>query len=311
MQEDKVAFLESLFGQGKRSGNEILFFCPFCHHHKKKLSINLESDRWRCWVCEKNGKRLFYVLKEVGGREDLETYSRFYKSKQVVDFRVPDYKDLDFFLRLPDEFVPIVNCRNSILGRRAFNYLTETRGISEEDILRYKLGVLISGEHKGRIVIPFFDSRGLVNWYTTRDVIDKGYWNPEVPHGYKNQIIPNDLNVDWSEPVVLVEGPIDWLKSIKNTIPLLGTFLSKYSALFQKIVKSEIPVFLALDLDAVEKSHRIAENLLAAGVPVYNVSVYPYEDVGAMPKEEFMRRYEAAEILDKTGIFRKKLRALC
>jgi hypothetical protein len=308
----KLAFLEQLLGKAKYSSNtkEAEFRCCFCSHHKKKLSLNLETDNWKCWVCGKNGKRLYYVLKEVGARQDLDTYSRLYKSKHVVA-KVPYYQDLDFRLRLPDEYSPIVNCRDSVLGNRAFNYLIETRGLTENDILRYKLGVLTSGEHRGSVVIPSFDSRGLLNWYSTREIGGNRKLHPPVPHGHKNRIIPNGLNIDWSEPIVLVEGPFDWLKSVRNTIPLFGNHLSTNSLIFNQIVKNQIPVFLALDSDAMKQTHRIAKSFISHPVPLYNVSVSPYKDVGEMTKTEFENRFQTAGPLDRVEIIRQRLRALC
>lgn len=306
----KLAFLEQLLGKAKYSSNtkEAEFRCCFCSHHKKKLSINLESDNWKCWVCGKNGKRLYYVIKEVGSRQDLDTYSRLYKSKKVVD-RVP-YRGQDFYLRLPKEYSPIVNCRGSVLGNRAFRYLTEVRGLDESDILRYKLGVLTSGNHRGSVVIPSFDARGVLNWYSTRQIGGNRKLHPEVPHGYKKTIIPNDLNIDWTEPVVLVEGPFDWLKSIKNTIPLFGNWVSPESVLFEQIVKSEVPVFLGLDSDAMQWTHRIAKNFIAHPVPLYNVSISPFKDPGEMSKKEFEERFQAAGPLDRSEIVRQRLKCL-
>ena len=308
---EKLQFLEQLLGSAKYSHNsqEALFRCPFCNHHKKKLSINLETDRWQCFPCGKNGKRLFYVLKQVGTREDLETYDRLYKSKQVID-KTPHYQDLEFRLRLPDEFSPIINCKNSVFGKRAFSWLTEERGLTEQDILCHKLGIMTSGEQMGDVVISSFDARGLLNWYQTRR-IGGSYWNPKVPYGYKNQIIPNDLNIDWSEPIVIVEGAFDCYKSIRNTIPLFGSFLSSDSVLFKKIVRNEVPVFLALDADAVDKRNKIAKSLMRNDIVVYNVDVSPFGDVGQMSKKDFRERYDSATLLDDNAIFRERLRAVC
>jgi transcription elongation factor Elf1 len=307
----KLAFLEQLLGQAKYSisTKEAEFFCCFCNHHKKKLSINLETDNWKCWVCQKNGKRLYYVIKEVGARKDLDTYSRLYKSNTVVEKR--PYQGQDFYLRLPKEYSPIVNCKDSVLGNRAFRYLTETRGVSESDILRYKLGVLTHGNHRGSVVIPSFDARGNLNWYSTRQIGGGGKLHPQVPTGYKNTIIPNDLNIDWTEPVVLVEGPFDMLKSIKNTIPLFGNWLSPKSLVFEQIVKNEVPVFLALDADAMQQAHRIAKNFIKHPVPLYNIAMHPYGDPGEHSKQEFRKKFESAGPLDRAEIIRQRLRDLC
>lgn len=312
MFDEKIRWLESLFGKGQyySSSKELLVYCVFCKHHKRKLSINVETDFWKCWICNKNGKRLFYVIKEVGTRRDLDAYSKVHKSKHVID-KVQYHKDLDFFLDLPKEYVPLVECMNSVLGQRAFKYLTQTRGVEEEDILRFKIGILVSGDEKGSVIIPSFDSRGNLNWYSTRQIGSSFKTHPPVPKGYKNQIIPNDLNIDWSEPIVLVEGPFDWIKSINNTIPLYGNWLNPASVLFEQIARSEVPVFLALDADAMKQTHRIAKNFMRHPVPLYTMDVSPYKDLGEMTKQEARSRFESGSPLDRVEILRERIRALC
>ena len=46
-------------------GNEQAHHCPFCHHHKKKLQINLESQQWHCWVCDSKGRKIQTLLRRL------------------------------------------------------------------------------------------------------------------------------------------------------------------------------------------------------------------------------------------------------
>ena len=39
--------VDSVLGRGKQtSGENIAYTCPFCHHHKPKLEVNLTSYHW-------------------------------------------------------------------------------------------------------------------------------------------------------------------------------------------------------------------------------------------------------------------------
>ena len=80
-----------------------------------------------------------------------------------------------------------------------------------------------------------------------------------------------------------------------TTYPLLGSQLKEDSALFQKIVKYNPRVYLALDPDAERKSARLIKNMLTYGVELYKVEIKPYSDVGEMSKDEFMRRKESSK----------------
>ena len=53
-----VYFLESVLGVSKRTSNDNhSFYCPNCNHHKRKLEINVVTQKWQCWIC---GKKNLY-----------------------------------------------------------------------------------------------------------------------------------------------------------------------------------------------------------------------------------------------------------
>ena len=68
MKEDLLKkLLESVLGRSKsaRGGDEAVFTCPSCNHHKKKLTFNLASQKFQCWVCGYKGHRAFQLLKKA------------------------------------------------------------------------------------------------------------------------------------------------------------------------------------------------------------------------------------------------------
>ena len=68
MKEDLLKkLLESVLGRSKsaRGGEEAVFTCPSCNHHKKKLTLNLATQKFQCWVCGYKGHRAFKLLKQV------------------------------------------------------------------------------------------------------------------------------------------------------------------------------------------------------------------------------------------------------
>ena len=68
-QRDKsvvVNILDEVLGVGTSlKGDEQAHHCPFCHHHKKKLQINLNTQKWHCWVCDAKGKKIQTLLKRL------------------------------------------------------------------------------------------------------------------------------------------------------------------------------------------------------------------------------------------------------
>ena len=314
MSNSKLAFLERLFGKGSYSSStkEFGIFCPYCFHYKKKLFINIEIDSWHCFVCGKAGKNLVYLIRKVGKNSDVDEYARLHKAKNVFIKNVEKNKQLEeFSIKLPDDFVPLVNCKNSIMGQRAISYLNR-RGITENDILRHKLGISFERKYEDRVILPMFNAEGKLVYFTARSINGSNfkYQDPDTPKGYKKSIVLNELNIDWNKPVVLVEGVFDALKC-ENAIPLFGSSLTKEYGIFQSIVRNCTKIYLGLDADAQDKSMKIAELLMNYDKEVYHIDVNPFKDIGDMDREDFNSRYQSAKMVDYSSIYKQKLRNIC
>jgi len=183
-----------------------------------------------------------------------------------------------------------------------------SRGIEEHDILRYKIGIAASGDYARRIIFPSFDAKGALNFYTGR-AYNGHYLNAEVPHGYKNSIILNELNVDWTKPVVITEGFPDVYKSVLNTVPLFNSRLHTESLLFETVVQRAVEVVLALDLDASKKQDELCKKFNAFDVPVSEMMLTE-PDLADHTKEEGLAMYESRVSWTPESSFLKKVRAL-
>ena len=69
------------------------------------------------------------------------------------------------------------------------------------------------------------------------------------------------------------------------------------SKLFQKIVRHDTPVYVALDPDAEKKSLQLIKKMIEYDIEVYKVDISPYADVGEMSAEEFQERKKNATFL--------------
>ena len=116
------------------------------------------------------------------------------------------------------------------------------------------------------------------------------------PTASKN-IIFNDLFVDWTSDVVLVEGVFDAIVAGRNAVPLLGSTLNQNSLLLRKIVKEDAGVYIALDPDAKKKELEIIKTLLDFDIEVWKVDTGDNEDVGSMEKEQFQKCLENATLI--------------
>tara|TARA_R110002074_G_scaffold40717_3_gene108676 strand:- start:145 stop:810 length:666 start_codon:yes stop_codon:yes gene_type:complete len=197
-------------------------------------------------------------------------------------------------LELPEEFVSL--CTNNIpaTGMYALRYL-QKRGITETDILRWKIGFCFSGEYRNRIIIPSFDRDGDISYFIARSYSGDSY-KYKNPRASKN-ITFNELYVNWNEDLTIVEGVFDALVA-GNSVPILGSTLRGDSKLIQEIVRNDTPIYIALDPDAREKENKIIKTLLKYDIEMYKVDVSGYEDVGSMPKDVFQERKNNASVID-------------
>ncbi len=307
---DKLGFLKSVFGSGKyfHNSHELMVECPFCHHKNDKMSINTETDDWKCWTCGKSGKSLFVLLKKnKASKSEIANYIQNFRAKGI--YVALDKEKQQYSPRLPDEYRPLINDK-TVYGSRFLNYLTKKRNVTEKQILQYKIGFCSSGKYEERIILPSFDIRGNLNFFTGRHIDDENYLpylnDVDAPTGYRNSIILNELNLDFAKPIVLAEGWFDLFKSIDNTALLLGSEISSRSLLVQTIVRNHTPVIVALDPDAfIKKTLPLMKILLRYDLDVFHVDTLPFKDLGKMSREEGIKRIENAEIVDEVFIFRK------
>ena len=298
--EKKLGVLKSFLGYGYRVGEEYLFTCPKCNHHKKKLSVNIEKDSFKCWICDYKSPSIFRLVRRFGsfsqkkdweelvGKVDLSTQSDL--KAAIMSIGVAEEPEEELVITLPEEFKTLTTSKAHISSRKAIRYL-KSRGITKNDILKWKIGYCPTGDYEGRVIVPSFNMDGRVNYFIARTYEDEWvkYKNPPA----QKDIVFNELYVDWESDLTIVEGVFDAIVA-GNSIPLLGSSLREDSKLFSKIVKHDTPLYIALDADAESKAIKLIESFLKYDMEIYKIDVSGFSDVGTMPKEIFRQRKEEA-----------------
>lgn len=274
-----INILDIALGVGSSlKGNEQAHHCPFCNHHKKKLQVNLDTQRWHCWVCDSKGRSVQSLLrklnvdirdlnrlKDIYGEDD---YTLVEKDEYVAKLQLPsEFKQLHF---KPKGFNPEYN--------QAINYLKE-RGITQADIVKYNIGYCSEGLYFGRVIVPSYDENGDLNYFVARSYYKEErmkYKNPPV----NRDVIVFDNQINWNEPITLCEGVFDSFSIKRNCIPLLGKFL--LSKLKNKIIEKGVKeVTIMLDSDAISDSTKHTDYFLKNGIKVRNI-IPTDKDAGEM-----------------------------
>jgi len=281
---NRIKLIRDAFGDVliDRDGVNVAICCvnkkctTYSKSHKKKLCLRVDNEFYHCWVCGMRGKGLARFFKQHASRYSAAAQKLFHvslKEKEVVQEKVELPKGFTLLANVSKYTDPDIKaCRN---------YVT-SRGLSEKHMWYFRMGATSSGNFRRRVIIPSFDDEGYLNYFTARTIDDlsRKYVNPKIK---RTEIIFNELNINWQEQLVIVEGPFDLVKSTQNSTCVLGSTLTERHLLFQKIVKNQTPVVLALDPDAKEKTQKIASLLSSFDVEVKVADIAPYDDIGEMP----------------------------
>ena len=254
-------------GQELSKENEYMWWSPFVNHHKPKLQVNIKNGKWHCWVSGQGGHNLFQLFKKVNATK--KQYQELNELSDNFSFEYVPTKQENKEVKLPDEYKPMWTKSNSPTYKHALKYL-KSRGVSQDDMIKYSIGYCEEGLYSNRIIIPSYDNEGKLNFFIGRDIFDSKlkYRNSPTP----KDIIGFDLFVNWEEPILLVEGALDAITSKVNSIPLFGKTIM--NNLKRKILEKKVKtLYVALDNDAVKDSMKIVEELMNEGIKVHMIKL--------------------------------------
>jgi DNA primase len=299
-----LGYLENILGKSsKRARENYAFICPKCNHRKPKLEINTNTNEkgenpFECWVCGFKGRTIKSLLKQlqVPAEQAYEILKYVRKGDEI------GYAPTTT-VELPKEFQALYTASTtSIIANKVRKYLYR-RGFTERDFLKYNIGYCTSGEYSGRVIIPSYNENNQLNFFVGRTFEDAyhKYRNPEC----SKDIIGFENLINWSQPIILVEGVFDAIAVKRNAIPILGKTLTK--SLLRKLVDSKVEdIYIALDKDAFKKALEYTEKFINMGKRVYLVDMED-KDPSEMGFENFTHHIQQAEEMNLGKLLRYKL----
>lgn len=284
--------MKALHGHLGRSvphrNGERSFHCPFCNHHKKKLQVNIETQKWHCWVCNAKGQTINSLLH----KSDAPTYTfdavrAVYGNVHLTTVKKPSSS----ITSLPKEYKALYVAKPTPHQKNAMHYAIHKRNLSPVEIVKYEVGYCESGPYGGMLIVPSYDEDGFLNYFVGRSFYD-------TPMKHKNPSVSKDVigfgsNINWNEPVVIVEGAFDAITTRRNAIPLFGKKI--LPTLRARILQERPPkLFLALDPDAYRDTYDEIEYFVNNGIDVYYVNLYD-KDPNETGHEGMLRALENAK----------------
>ena len=164
--QQKIDLLESAFGESllSNSGKNISVVCPVCKSNsrkskKKKLSICLDKGIYHCWVCEAKGRNIasfankFSNINKNTFAELTSTFNLEGLENEIKEEKV---------IKLPDDF-SLLCFDDSRQAKIAKRYLNK-RGLTPDDLIRFKIGISSESEFINRIIFPSFSEKMELNF---------------------------------------------------------------------------------------------------------------------------------------------------
>ena len=304
MKEERlIKLLEKVLGRSGRArgGDEAVFKCPNCNHHKNKLTLNIFTQKFQCWVCGFKGARAIQLLKKVKAPstafQELREIDSLYKFKEPTTPTKPNIQ-----LQLPEGFTPLITGKG-LTRDKAWHYL-HSRGVTAQDLVKYDIGYIEEGPLANFIIIPSYDRQGFLNYWVGRSFDSKAYHKHKLPPVSKD-IIGFDMLVNFNLPIIICEGAFDAIAVKRNATPLFGKRISK--TLYKELVRGKVKqIYLALDQDAILDSLKYAKELMSYGKEIFLLELQG-KDPGEIGFEEMTHILQNAKPLTFSGLIEKKI----
>jgi DNA primase len=291
-------YLDQHLGVGTPHKNgEVSYYCPFCNHYKKKLQVNLTTQKWHCWVDGAKGNSILTLLKKSKASQHIIS-----QVADLVDYipnRQQQTEESETRVVLPDGYIPLwKGNESSPYFKNALHYLLEKRKLTKFDILKYQIGYCEEGDYSGMIIIPSYDENGILNYFVGRSFYGEAsikHKNPEV----SKDVVGFESNIDWTQPITIVEGAFDAIATKRNAIPLFGKKI--LPKLRQKIMQNKVSrLYLSLDKDALSDAIAEVEFFMNNGVDVriVNLAGKDPSDTGFIEMNKLVRQTPTLDLFD-------------
>ena len=112
--QKKLKIIKNILGSYHSSNDELLFYCPYCKHEKRKMSINIAKNVFKCWVCDTTGRDLRRIVRRFGSFKQLRSWDEITSRVDIGQFENLFYESdaeepKEQVIKLPEEFKSLAN----------------------------------------------------------------------------------------------------------------------------------------------------------------------------------------------------------
>ena len=249
------------------SGSRLVGLCPFHGEDNPSLVIYKDSQSYYCFGCHQGGDAIAFIS-DIEGWEFIEIIEYL---AQVAGMEIPeevysaDYQEAK---KLREEIIKQNReyYKNLKKNTDAMKYLAD-RGITKEEIDKFRLGYATQGKEANSIAISIMDTKGHAVGFGYR-ALEPGEGVPKYRNSlesalFKKRSLLYGLNlvrksIKEHKYVILVEGYFDVISLQRMGLPavgIMGTTISKEQAELIKKYTDTAMLFLDGDSPGVRAVH--------------------------------------------------------
>lgn len=242
------------------AGRECSLNCLWHDDYKNKLSINVHTGLFQCFVCGEKG-RFIDIAQQVYLKKRIATATGDDLDLQLTTPASSPILEGDIVIPYPEGYFPLFDIKPGITDKRALSYLHK-RGITDAQIFYYKLGHCVGGILDKRVIVPILNVSGALLSYIARDYTGiktpKVLTPPTIPgrHGIKDYVF-NLHNAAPLQHILIGEGVFDAIKMGPRAVCLFGKTASSLQIAKILNVKPQ-RISIVLDPDAKLEANRLA-----------------------------------------------------
>lgn len=243
----------------KKSGDWIVFKCPFHDDEHPSFGINVNNGAYNCFACESKGNFSNFV-KYFGADItalpflDVPRDSSYKEAREkaIASLKKSIKKDNDFY---KGKFVTLYEAlkknNNNKYALKILRYVTN-RNVSLNTVRKLEMGYIKYGIYKNRVVIPVKDYRNNnILWYEGRTINNDysvpKYWRPN--NSEPGATLYNYYNIIQNSYTIVVEGIFDAIKLYDCKLSGVCIFSSNVSDKQYALLSSFNKVVFAFDGD--------------------------------------------------------------
>lgn len=161
-------------------------------------------------------------------------------------------------------------------GIAAYRYLIQTRGLTDSQIVKHKIGYCTGGKYSGCIILPVLEDGKLV-YFVARSISKRQFINCDAP---SSSVV---FNYTGQENIILVESILDAIKIGDSAIALLGKKMKQEQ--FLKLIKGA-PKRLFIFLDDNAKNEAVEIYNKFSGYIGHIKIIHTTNDIGELTKKQ-------------------------